>query len=81
MFVHGCYWHGHRDCRLASVPKTNTDFWIAKFRDNRLRDARKESELRLRGFRVFVIWQCQVRSPRAMAQMVRRIVKAVALLE
>ena len=60
VFVHGCYWHGHVGCRLATVPKRNRDFWLAKFANNRARDARVVRALRERGFRVLIIWQCQL---------------------
>lgn len=60
VFVNGCYWHHHSSCRKATVPKTNTDFWLSKFRDNRLRDARTISKLRGAGYRVVLIWECEV---------------------
>jgi DNA mismatch endonuclease (patch repair protein) len=73
IFVHGCYWHGHRGCSLATVPKTNTEFWLAKLRDNRQRDARKEAHLRELGFLVFVVWQCQVDDRALLTHVIRRI--------
>jgi DNA mismatch endonuclease (patch repair protein) len=73
VFVHGCYWHGHHNCSLATVPKTNKDFWLAKICDNRLRDARKESQLRSQGFAVFVIWECEVRSDIVLGRLIRRL--------
>ncbi|MDE2688507.1 MAG: very short patch repair endonuclease [Chloroflexota bacterium] len=57
VFVHGCYWHSH-GCYKSSVPKTNRDFWEEKFRTNRTRDERKCVDLRRRGWRVLVIWEC-----------------------
>jgi DNA mismatch endonuclease, patch repair protein len=62
IFVHGCYWHAHPGCPRATVPKRNRDFWLAKFDANRARDARAEEELWHRGFRVLVLWECEVRS-------------------
>lgn len=60
MFVNGCFWHGHRACRLATVPKSNTRFWTEKLAANRRRDASKIRELRRLRFRVTLIWQCQI---------------------
>jgi DNA mismatch endonuclease (patch repair protein) len=60
VFVHGCFWHGHRRCRLASVPKTNSAFWKEKLAANRDRDRRKERALLKLGYRVFTIWQCEL---------------------
>jgi DNA mismatch endonuclease (patch repair protein) len=62
VFVHGCFWHRHRACRLAAVPKTNKDFWEAKFIENRVRDRRVINELRALGWHVELVWECQVKS-------------------
>ena len=61
VFVHGCFWHRHAGCRLASIPKSRTSFWIEKFAANVDRDARQEAALRALGWRVLVIWQCEIR--------------------
>ena len=58
IFVHGCFWHRHRGCRRATTPKSNTAFWLDKFAANRRRDAAAIRELRRRGFRVVVVWEC-----------------------
>src|SRR5882672_9435689 len=61
IFVHGCFWHGH-DCEHGlRRPKTNVAFWEAKARDNRARDARKETKLSDTGWKVLVVWECQVK--------------------
>jgi DNA mismatch endonuclease Vsr len=60
IFVNGCFWHHHAGCRKATVPKSNTKFWIMKFRDNRLRDARAIRSLQRDGYRVVTIWECQI---------------------
>lgn len=60
VFVHGCFWHRH-DCRLAAMPKTRTDFWLAKFSANVARDRRCRMELEVRGWKVLEIWECEVR--------------------
>jgi DNA mismatch endonuclease Vsr len=59
IFVHGCFWHRHSNCRKATVPKTNTNFWMEKFRDNRTRDAKAITRLRKQGYKVFLVWECQ----------------------
>lgn len=59
VFVHGCFWHAHH-CRLGRRPSSNSDFWQQKALANSERDARKEAELRALGWRVFVVWQCEV---------------------
>jgi len=61
IFVHGCFWHSHAGCRLASSPKSNTSYWTEKLASNKARDAAKIAALEAKGFRVLVIWECDVR--------------------
>lgn len=72
IFVNGCFWHHHRGCRLATVPRHNREFWLAKFRDNRRRDARKIRELRRRGLKVLLLWQCEAEDPGRLETRLRR---------
>ncbi len=60
IFVNGCFWHRHTGCRRATLPKNNRAFWAAKFAANRTRDAVAIRRLRASGFRVLVIWECEV---------------------
>jgi DNA mismatch endonuclease (patch repair protein) len=61
VFVHGCFWHGH-DCRQGRLPSSNVDYWEPKISGNRARDARKELALQDLGWRVFTVWECQLRT-------------------
>jgi DNA mismatch endonuclease, patch repair protein len=63
IFVHGCFWHRHprRTCRLARLPKSRLDFWVPKLEQNRIRDKKQQAELRRLGWRVLVIWECELR--------------------
>jgi DNA mismatch endonuclease, patch repair protein len=61
VFVHGCFWHSHAGCRLASSPKSNTGYWSEKLARNRARDAEKIALLESQGFRALVVWECDVR--------------------
>lgn len=61
IFVHGCFWHSHPGCRLASSPKSNTSYWTEKLARNQARDIDKITALRAQGFRVLVVWECDVR--------------------
>jgi DNA mismatch endonuclease, patch repair protein len=60
VFVHGCFWHRHRSCRLATTPKRNHDFWLGKFAENRRRDGEKIRQLEALGVRTLVVWQCEL---------------------
>ena len=59
IFVNGCFWHQHRGCPKATMPKRNAEFWRQKFAANRERDARKVRILKAHGFRVMVVWECE----------------------
>lgn len=61
IFIHGCFWHRHKGCRDASMPKSNTDFWHNKFEANVKRDERVGGELKALGWKVVTIWECQVK--------------------
>jgi DNA mismatch endonuclease (patch repair protein) len=61
IFVHGCFWHQHPDCRYATHPKSNVEFWEEKFRANRERDGKKMDELLALGWKVVVVWECELK--------------------
>ncbi len=61
VLVHGCFWHRHKGCRFATVPATRPDFWETKFRANVERDARNVAALRKLGWRVRIVWECDIR--------------------
>ncbi|RJF96646.1 DNA mismatch endonuclease Vsr [Noviherbaspirillum cavernae] len=75
LFVHGCFWHRHAGCRYATTPASNTDFWQKKFDDNQRRDRKVVKELQKAGWRVLVIWECEINESR-LASLYRRITKA-----
>ena len=59
IFVHGCYWHRHPDCKFAYNPKTRVEFWQEKFKKNVLRDQKNETRLHKSGWRVLTVWECE----------------------
>lgn len=61
IFVHGCFWHRHSNCRYASTPKSNVEFWENKFRTNVDRDRRAIERLRELGWDVLVVWECEIK--------------------
>jgi DNA mismatch endonuclease (patch repair protein) len=64
VLVHGCFWHRHQGCKVATTPKSNTAFWQEKFERNTVRDARNTASLEALGWRVFVAWECELGSQR-----------------
>ena len=62
VFVHGCFWHGHEGCRRARLPATRTEWWGQKVARNRERDAEQQAQLRAAGWRVLLVWQCELKA-------------------
>jgi len=62
VLVHGCFWHRHQDCRFAAMPATRPDFWAAKFAANVARDGRNIADLQALGWRVAVVWECELKA-------------------
>lgn len=61
IFVHGCFWHGHKDCKYYTVPKTNTEFWMAKVARNQERDQEVWRKLEAKDWNVIIVWECQLK--------------------
>lgn len=66
IFVHGCFWHRH-DCGLGYMPKTRQQFWQTKFDGNVRRDRKAMNELEAAGWRVIIVWECQIGKPSILA--------------
>jgi DNA mismatch endonuclease (patch repair protein) len=64
IFVNGCFWHGHEGCKLYSVPKTNTEFWMNKVRRNQERDVDVKRRLNAMGWNCITIWECELKPSR-----------------
>jgi len=60
VFVHGCFWHRHSGCRYATTPASNQSFWQQKFDDNVRRDKEVISKLKKAGWRVLIVWECDM---------------------
>jgi DNA mismatch endonuclease (patch repair protein) len=75
VFVHGCFWHRHAssNCKLARLPKSRLDFWLPKLQGNFERDKIKQAALRALGWRVIVIWECEVAADKNLAALVKQV--------
>jgi DNA mismatch endonuclease, patch repair protein len=64
IFVHGCFWHNHSyaRCKIARLPKSNSDYWAEKLRRNVERDSARRAELQKIGWKTLIIWECQTKS-------------------
>lgn len=61
IFVNGCFWHGHENCRYFRLPKTNVDFWKNKIERNRERDKEEQQRLAEMGWHCVTVWKCQLK--------------------
>ena len=67
IFVNGCFWHGHDNCKYYRLPKTNVDFWRKKVERNKKRDVEEQRQLATMGWHCITIWECQLK-PKVRAQ-------------
>ena len=61
ILIHGCFWHRHEGCSNATIPRSRTEWWIEKFQKNTERDRKAISALENMGYRVFVVWECEIK--------------------
>jgi DNA mismatch endonuclease (patch repair protein) len=73
IFVHGCFWHGHKNCKYFVIPKTRTKWWAKKIEGNKQTDKRNNSKLRKAGWKIITLWECQLRP--------KKIIKTLSKLE
>jgi DNA mismatch endonuclease (patch repair protein) len=77
VFVHGCFWHRHKNCRFTTNPKSNSDFWVGKFARTVERDRENVRALKKSGWRVVTVWECAAkRSPDAVRNKLLRAINA-----
>ena len=72
IFVHGCFWHRHENCRFSYSPKSRTKFWQDKFADNIERDKQSAADLKMLGWRQLVIWECEAKDPENIRSIIER---------
>ncbi len=71
IFVHGCFWHGHA-CKRTKMPKSRVEYWVEKIEGNRRRDSRKRRKLRTLGWKVVIVWECELKRPERLAEKLRK---------
>jgi DNA mismatch endonuclease (patch repair protein) len=76
IFVHGCFWHGHKNCKRYTIPKTNTEFWVAKVTRNKERDQEVWRKLEAKGWYVIIVWECQLKKG-CLDETVERVAKEI----
>jgi DNA mismatch endonuclease (patch repair protein) len=81
VLIHGCFWHGHNNCKKATKPSSNIDFWNEKIGKNKQRDKRVAQELKNLGWTVITIWDCQLKNKNLFDNRMRRFVAKLKELE
>jgi len=76
IFVHGCFWHQHTGCVRSALPKSRASYWREKLLNNVRRDAKAIRQLRHDGWKVLVLWECQLAADRTLERVVSRFLKA-----
>ena len=61
IFLHGCFWHRHENCKYASTPKTRQEFWNKKFNENINRDKINQENLSSKGWKIIIVWECEIK--------------------
>lgn len=61
ILVHGCFWHGHKNCKYYIVPRTRTEWWLNKITGNQKNDLKKKTELKIAGWNVIEIFECELK--------------------
>lgn len=79
VFVHGCFWHGHNCARGARVPKANRDYWIGKITKNRDRDRMAKTALTKAGWKVAVLWECELNDENRLRRRLREFLNESGL--
>jgi DNA mismatch endonuclease (patch repair protein) len=64
IFIHGCFWHGHKDCKYFVVPKTRTEWWLAKINSNKANDAKALKALQKDGWKIIILRECELKPNR-----------------
>lgn len=72
IFVHGCFWHRHKNCKYAYTPKSRLNFWKTKFQGNIERDKKNEIKLKKLRWKVAVIWECEIADLKKIAKKIKR---------
>ena len=77
IFVHGCFWHRHKGCRYAYMPKSRIEFWSDKFEQNIKRDKRVRQQLEGEGIRILIVWECTIKKMNKSLEEERNIIDQI----
>lgn len=81
IFIHGCFWHSHENCKASKLPETNAEFWEKKISDNVARDRKNIEKLKSEGWNVITVWQCEIKSKAKREERLKLLVEQIKKLE
>ena len=73
IFVNGCFWHQHKNCKRSTIPKTNKKYWLPKLKRNNEKQADDFRKLRKEGWKIAVVWECQTKNKNTLESKLRKI--------
>ncbi|MNV10720.1 Very short patch repair protein [compost metagenome] len=76
IFVNGCFWHGHTDCRYGRLPKSRVEYWQAKIEQNQARDRENTTLLEADGWQVLTVWQCELKNIETLANRLNEFIES-----
>ena len=77
IFVNGCFWHGHEGCSLGRLPKSRVEYWKEKIMKNKIRDRKTFGDLEKNGWRIIIVWHCQLRTKKAAINTLPRLLEEI----
>lgn len=77
IFIDGCFWHGHEGCKLFRLPKTNQFYWENKIKRNKARQISSEYVLKTEGWRIFRIWECEIKNKEKRSIILRNLFESI----
>jgi DNA mismatch endonuclease (patch repair protein) len=77
IFVHGCFWHSHKNCPKSALPMTNREFWETKIQRNVGRDKRNRQKLKNLGWKVITIWQCRIKNKTLFEKTMKKVIDKI----
>lgn len=81
IFVHGCFWHGHKSCKASKLPKTRKGFWKKKISDNINRDRINIQELEKQGWNVINVWECEINNMNKRKKRLKQLIIEIRTME
>jgi DNA mismatch endonuclease, patch repair protein len=75
VLIHGCFWHGHTNCKYYVVPKTRTDWWLSKINTNKANDEKAIKALKKEGWKIITIWECSLKSAKIEKTLASLVIK------